>query len=956
MSSLQAKRMALTRAGVPTNYVPGLGRGATGFTTRSDIGPARYSAPEQEQAATAQQQRNVISFGQAPEGYVPGAGRGTAGFGGKDDVAGEKEEDLGDSNYNEFYGYGGALFGDTPYEQDDQEADAVWDSVDQRMDGRRKERREALEKEELRKYRAKLPTLHSQFADIKRDLQSLSREDWVSIPDANDISHKKRRVDSMKDRFMPAPDSLLAQAQAEQAGSHNELDTRQQVLGGIATVSGTQSGFTDLNKVGEGRNTYLQLKLDRVSDSVSGQTVVDPKGYLTDLNSQIRNQAADVADIKQARLLLKSAITSNPKHAPAWIAASRLEVIAGKVSQARNLIMQGCEAVPLNEDIWLEAASIHPPEQAKKIIAQAVHHLPTKVSLWMRAAELEQEAKGKRRVLRRALELIPDSERLWKAAVELEDKDAARVLLTRAVEDGCCPLSVDLWLALARLEEYQEARKVLNNARKKVPSEPQIWFTAAKLEEANDNGQNVPKILERAMRQFADMKLKVSDDRDFWQQEAEKAEKGGYAVVAEGLIKVSADVNVLPHERRRVWEAEAEALLERGAVHCARTLYSCLLQYFNTKKKIWMAAASLEKKHGTPEALDQLLKKATTFCPKAWPLWLMGAKEKWLSGDLDGARVILGEAFKINPDNEEIWLAAVKLENDNSEIQRARTLLEKARMQAGTERVWMKSVILERDQGNMKAACELLAQALEKYPTFAKLWMMLIQIKQAMGLPDEARDAYLQGTSRCPNSVPLWIVAVHFERDSNQLTKARSLLEKARLKNPKDQHLWLETIRMEAALPDNRKLAATRLAQALQECPNSGILWSEAILMEPRQQRKAKSVDAIKHCENDTFVICTIARLFHADRKLEKARTWFNRACTLNPDFGDAWAHWYRLEQQHGTDETRAEVMKRCNDANPRHGEVWQRVSKAAGRTFADVGEKLMAVVQSISEKASLTN
>jgi pre-mRNA-processing factor 6 len=26
---------------VPSNYVPGLGRGATGFTTRSDIGPAR---------------------------------------------------------------------------------------------------------------------------------------------------------------------------------------------------------------------------------------------------------------------------------------------------------------------------------------------------------------------------------------------------------------------------------------------------------------------------------------------------------------------------------------------------------------------------------------------------------------------------------------------------------------------------------------------------------------------------------------------------------------------------------------------------------------------------------------------------------------------------------------------------------------------------------------------------
>ena len=36
----------------PPGYVPGLGRGAVGFTTRSDIGPARASAPDAA-AATA---------------------------------------------------------------------------------------------------------------------------------------------------------------------------------------------------------------------------------------------------------------------------------------------------------------------------------------------------------------------------------------------------------------------------------------------------------------------------------------------------------------------------------------------------------------------------------------------------------------------------------------------------------------------------------------------------------------------------------------------------------------------------------------------------------------------------------------------------------------------------------------------------------------------------------------
>lgn len=34
----------------PSNYVPGLGRGATGFTTRSDIGPARPGVVGQVQS------------------------------------------------------------------------------------------------------------------------------------------------------------------------------------------------------------------------------------------------------------------------------------------------------------------------------------------------------------------------------------------------------------------------------------------------------------------------------------------------------------------------------------------------------------------------------------------------------------------------------------------------------------------------------------------------------------------------------------------------------------------------------------------------------------------------------------------------------------------------------------------------------------------------------------------
>lgn len=46
-----------------------------------------------------------------------------------------------------------------------------------------------------------------------------------------------------------------------------------------------------------------------------------------------------------------------------------------------------------------------------------------------------------------------------------------------------------------------------------------------------------------------------------------------------------------------------------------------------------------------------------------------------LAGDVAGARSILEEAFVRNPDSEEIWLAAFKVEFENAELDRARYVL-----------------------------------------------------------------------------------------------------------------------------------------------------------------------------------------------------------------------------------------------------------------------------------------
>lgn len=154
--------------------------------------------------------------------------------------------------------------------------------------------------------------------------------------------------------------------------------------GGFETPadSGTLTNFVE---IGQARDKILSLKLDQVlfssyplfshftnslpsispsqisgtATSSGSATSVDPKGYLTSLNSVVLKTDAEIGDIKRARMLFDSLVKSNPKHAPGWIAAAALEEHAGRMVAARKLIKMGCEQCPKSEDVWLEAARLH---------------------------------------------------------------------------------------------------------------------------------------------------------------------------------------------------------------------------------------------------------------------------------------------------------------------------------------------------------------------------------------------------------------------------------------------------------------------------------------------------------------------------------------------------------------------------------------------------------------------
>ena len=962
----------------PANYIPGLGRGAAGFTTRSDVGPSssqnvvvatgdgsssraaearaaiklHYQQQKQQQQ---QQQQSIPAFGVAPANYVAGAGRGATRLSRDgDDAAG------GTGVYDAFGGYMEApAAADGQYDEDDDEADKIWAAIDERMNSKRRRKTNDDENQEKSKA-AQTLQIGAQFRELKEKLADVTEDEWAAIPDVGDYSLKYKQKRRQQDNITPITDQLLDQ----QKKINLDATSGTAAIGANTMIDGGMTTVTNISGLSAARGTVLGMSLDK--QVVSGQqTSLDATGYLTSLSSTKVATTAEVGDITKARLLLKSVRETNPKHGPGWIASARVEEAAGKTLQARKIIQEGCQICPDNEDVWLEAARLHPIEVGKSILATAVRRIPTSVKIFLKAADLEHTESAKKAVLRKALEANPTSITLWKAAIELEDADDARILLAVAVEK--IPHSVELWLALARLETYQNAQKVLNKARKALPTDRSVWIAAAKLEESQNHIDVVDKVIDRAVKSLTKNEAVIS--RDQWLQEAEAAEASGAPVTSAAIVKCTIGKDVDEEDRLRTWSEDAKSTLQRGSVATARAILAHALEAYPTRRKLWLQSIELERSHGTTQSLDTVLETATQRLPRAEIFWLFRAKELWMSGHVDKAREILTEAFAANPNSQDLWLAAAKLEWETGEMERARVLLQRARERAPTDRVYMKSAVLEREDRQFGTALQLIEEGIGLYPKFPKLYMIGGQIcsddlpKRKTSLT-RARQFYERGLQQCSDNTALWILASRLEERASTFesdpdltkagagsTKARSLLEIARLQNPKNPELLLEAIRLERR-SGNIKLAESMMAKALQECPKSGLLLSENIMTAPRVEQKSKSADAIQRCPDDPRVIYAVASLFANDRKFDKARKWFDRAVILDRDLGDAWVRYYAFEMEHGTKEQQEKVLERCAQAEPKHGELWTSVLKDMANRKKTIGEVLMlASKQLISQR-----
>lgn len=123
---------------------------------------------------------------------------------------------------------------------------------------------------------------------------------------------------------------------------------------------------------------------------------------------------------------------------------------------------------------------------------------------------------------------------------------------------NCVPHCLDFWIQLAKLENYDNAKLVLNRARKAFPLEHKIWVYAAMLEESEQRYENIDLVLSRAMKVMEKNGQKIK--REDWLESTLECESTGNTRTSKGIIQsiLSKIKDEYEDNNKRLWLDDIE--------------------------------------------------------------------------------------------------------------------------------------------------------------------------------------------------------------------------------------------------------------------------------------------------------------------------------------------------------------------------------------------------------------
>lgn len=859
----------------PPGYVAGIGRGATGFTTSADTARVRFES-------VYGNEDNSNEVGDSDEGILSKAFNRT---------------------------------------NEDEEADRIYEEIDLRLQRKPHQIKEV--ESGVVEIEAGNGIIKKEFSLYKRELASVSMDEWANLPDVGDITRRNKRqriLNQQVQRTYAAPDMLIASA-------------------GQALNQG-----------------LLQTTHELASKNSSSVKIADIE--------QWEESFGKVANVEKSRLIFASLRRTEPYKADSWIASARLEEQAKNFDSAKSLIQEGCTKLPHNAAIWEESIRIHRKSEegikrCKALLSEALRLNSGSEKLWLLGVDLESPADtvSKKKILMRALEYLPGSSTLWKSLVDLEEGATEKVMLLKRATDICLH-DWDLWLNLINLSTYVEAKAALNKVRRHLPKEHKVWITALKLEERENPNVPVLKLVLMLKKGIAELqKNDATCDIESWLNESSEAEAEDFDRTCQALVECAClfvpDVDKL---------ATLILYAEERSGRTSLYIYQQIVKENPHDIGSWVRLLnSLRLIKKEEDLLYKFYEQAVKLNPEVELFPLMFAKDKWIvSNDVKNARRILKDGSRELPRSEKIWLARVKLEVKCSNYKNAYQILKEALTdnEELSPKLWYEFIHLIRfclsrsmDFVSSEELFRLSATAIDIFPEYVKLYLQRSQLLVDFNDAKAAREALLVGSRKCPSCVEIWCALADIDIGLGAVARVRSLLDTAILKIPDSDILWQKKISLEI---DQRDMISARqlISKCLKQFPTSPNIWLQNLstIQKPSHRRNA-FLDALRLTNNNTQILLGIGVFFWMEGKFMKAKTWFDRATSADSRNGDAWSWSYCFACKNGIEAEKEQVLNmlinRYDEID--RGDVWHSVvedhrnlDKSPSQVIELVSQKLL--------------
>ncbi|OWB63801.1 hypothetical protein B5S29_g4811 [[Candida] boidinii] len=908
----------------PAGYVAGLGRGATGFTTQADLGSTRF-------IAGAFQRDNDVDDEDA-DGVIGGNGDGENGGLNYEDGRFDDADDIQRGNL---------LNGD----QEDDEADRIYDLIEERMRQRKikrdskkrkyddiggedddKEKDDGKIKAENITVQESIKNISENFKDLKENLKNIDEDQWMNLPQATDLTRKNKRTRQLlqnEQRYYAVPDSVRIGGGSTSTSTESGSETG---TGNSSSTGNSNSNLLNFEMISSAKDKLLEMRLDNgkfgLNNTMTNNNSVNPEEYLANLennesinnfvssninqdnnsentngddddvssNNNIEKFTDNIGDVRKTRIALTNMRKTEPSKPSVWISSARLEESVKNYQRARILIQEGCNHCRRSEEIWLEniRLNINDNKLSKAIVSEAIKFNNKSYKLWLKAIELENENFSKKRLLKKSLEFLPKNLKLWLKLCEIEeDKEFKIKVLNKAIE--LVPdHSIELINALIKIETFENSKKILNDIRNKVkPSEKYlVYLIGSKLEEKNT--QNEIKI-NKMIKKIILNDFKKNDDKYLWLRESVISENEGYNITCRSII-LSLIANIDDSEDSWVdqWVVDAENAFNNGNFEVARSIYIGITEKLPNNFKLWKIFIEFEK-----NLINSKIDGSENFS---------GDDNNNNNNKYEQLFLVYDLAINCIPQEEVIWLMYSKdkwkLEND---IKRSKLILDQGlkEMNYQSEDIWFAKIKLEligNDNIDKFNQCNLIIEEakikLNQYSErliFKQVNILryLKRYQECIELIEIEIEMNLSSNNNKNYYYKYYLQLISiYEEDLKDYEKLKEIYLKSTKLFPKIEIFWILYSKFEEI--KNKFIIRSRsiLDQSLNINFNNDKLWEERILLEIRNNNFNQG---IKLLEKSLKIIPNSARLLrikvnYIGKTLSQKKNLFVQCLNLSND------------------------------------------------------------------------